>query len=68
MRGPIGSSIELTIRRRGEKKALVKKVTREIIIVKSVEAEMLKKKIAYLRLKSFNSNSSNQLIKKIEIY
>ncbi len=66
MRGPIGSSIELTIRRRGEKKALVKKVTREIIIVKSVEAEMLKKKIAYLRLKSFNSNSSNQLIKKIE--
>ena len=66
MRGPIGSSIELTIRRRGEKKALIKKVTREIIVVKSVEAKILKNKIGYLRLKSFNSNSSNQLFKKIE--
>ena len=66
MRGPIGSSIELTIRRRGEKKALIKKVTREIIVVKSVEAKILKNKIGYLRLKSFNSNSSSQLFKKIE--
>ena len=65
MRGPIGSSVELTIRRRGEKKALIKKITREIIVVKSVEAKILKEKIGYLRLKSFNSNSSNQLIKKI---
>ena len=66
MRGPVGSSIELTIRRRGEKKALIKKVTREIIIVKSVDAKIINKKIGYLRLKSFNKNSSNQLLKKIE--
>ena len=66
MRGPVGSSIELTIRRKGIKKALVKNVTREVIVVKSVEAKMLKEKIGYLRLKSFNSNSSKQLIKKIE--
>ena len=66
MRGPIGSSIELTIRRRGERKALTKKITREIIVVKSVEAKILKNKIGYLRLKSFNSNSSVQLVKKIE--
>ena len=65
MRGPVGSSIELTIRRRGEKKALIKKVTREIIIVKSVDAKIINKKIGYLRLKSFNNNSSNQLLKKI---
>ena len=68
MRGPVGSPIELTIRRKGEKKALVKKVVREIIVVKSVEAKILKNKIGYLRLKSFNSNSSEQLIKKIEIF
>jgi len=68
MRGPIGSSIELTIRRKGEKKALVKKITREIIVVKSVEAKILKEKIGYLRLKSFNSNSSSQLVKKIESF
>ncbi len=66
MRGPVGSSIELTIRRRGEKKALIKNVTREIIVVKSVEAKILEKKIGYLRLKSFNNNSSDQLMKKIE--
>ena len=68
MRGPVGSSIELTIRRKGEKKALIKKVVREIIVVKSVEAKLLKNKIGYLRLKSFNSNSSDQLIKKIDIF
>ena len=66
MRGPVGSSIELTIRRRGEKKALIKNVTREIIVVKSVEAKILEKKIGYLRLKSFNNNISDQLMKKIE--
>ncbi len=66
MRGPVGSSIKLTIRRRGEKKALIKNITREIIVVKSVEAEILKEKIGYLRLKSFNNNSSNQLMKKIK--
>ncbi len=66
MRGPVGSSIELTIRRKGEKKALIKKITREIIVVKSVEGKILDKKIGYLRLKSFNSNSSEQLVKKIK--
>ena len=66
MRGPIGSPVELTIRRRGEKKALIKKITREVIVIKSVEAKILKNNIGYLRLKSFNSNSSSQLIKRIE--
>ncbi len=65
MRGPIGSPIDLTIRRKGEKKIINKKIIRESIEVKSVEAEILKKNIAYLRLKSFNNNSSKQLVKKI---
>ena len=47
MRGPIGTSIELTIRRRGEKKALIKNIRREIIVVKSVEAKVLKETIGY---------------------
>ena len=69
MRGPVGSSIELTIRRRGEKKALIFEVTREIIEVKSVKAELLDKNIGYLRLTSFNDNSAQQIeneIKKLE--
>tara|TARA_Y100001970_G_scaffold61926_1_gene79085 strand:+ start:11340 stop:12473 length:1134 start_codon:yes stop_codon:yes gene_type:complete len=66
MRGPIGSSVELTVRRKGEKKALIKKIKRETIVVNSVDAKKLKEGIAYLRLKSFNNNSSKQLAKKID--
>ena len=69
MRGPVGSTIELTIRRRGEKKALIFEVTREIIEIKSVKAELMNKNIGYLRLTSFNENSAQQIeteIKKFE--
>ena len=65
MRGPIESKIKLTIRRKGEKKALEKILKREIIQIKSVESKIIQKNIAYIKLKAFNSNSSNQLSKKI---
>ena len=65
MRGPVGSKIGLTIRRKGEKKALEIIIVREIIQVQSVEAKIIKKNIGYLRLKAFNSNSSKQLVEKI---
>ena len=67
MRGPIGSSIKLTVRRKNEKKALEFKITRAVIEVKSVEAKLIgdKKEIGYLRLKSFNQNSDEQLFKNI---
>ena len=69
MRGPVGSGIELTIRRRGERKALVFNVVREIIQIRSVKAEILEKNIGYIRLTSFNENSGKQIegeIKKLE--
>jgi len=68
MRGPVGSEIKLTIRRRNEKKALEFKITRAVIEVKSVEAKIIgeNNKIGYLRLKSFNENSDQQLFKKIK--
>ena len=66
MRGPIDSKIKLTIRRKGEKKALEKILKREIIQIKSVEAKIVQKNIAYIKLKAFNSNSSNQLNLKIK--
>jgi len=67
MRGPVGSEIKLTIRRRNEKKALEFKIKRAVIEVKSVEAKIIgeENKIGYLRLKSFNENSDKQLFKKI---
>ena len=55
MRGPVGTDLEITVRRRGLKKALT---------IKSVKADLLEKNIGYLRLTSFNDNSDGQ-IKKI---
>ena len=70
MRGPVGSEINLTVRRKNEKKALNFKIKRAVIEVKSVEAKVIgeKKKIGYLRLKSFNENSEEQLSKKINTF
>ena len=67
MRGPVGSEIKLTIRRKNEKKALEFKIKRAVIEIKSVDAKIIgdKNEIGYLRLKSFNENSDKQLFKKI---
>ncbi len=66
MRGPVGSEIELTIRRKGERKALTFNIVREIIQIQSVKSDLLEKNIGYLRLTSFNENSSEQVKKKIK--
>ena len=65
MRGPVGSSIEITIRRKGLKKAKIFKITREIISIQSVTSKFINNEIGYLRLKAFNKNSSDQLKKEI---
>jgi len=66
MRGPVGSGIELTIRRRGEKKALTFNIIREVIQVQSVKSEVIDENIGYIRLTSFNDNSSDQIEKQIK--
>ncbi len=66
MRGPVGSTLEITVRRIGLRKSLVFNITREIIQVASVKSEVLDKKIGYIRLTSFNENSDNQIKKKIK--
>ena len=66
MRGPVGSGIELTIRRRGEKKALTFKIIREVIQIQSVKSELLEEDIGYIRLTSFNENSGKQVEKNIK--
>ena len=65
MRGPVGSSIEITVRRRGVKKALIFDITREIIQVQSVKSELIDNNVGYIRLTSFNENSSKQIKKKV---
>jgi len=65
MRGPVGSEIEITVRRIGVKKAIIFNITREIIKIESVKSKYIDDAIGYLRLTSFNENSSDQIKKKI---
>ena len=66
MRGKVGTDIEITVRRRGEKKALTFIITRDIIKVASVKSRIIDEKTGYLRLTSFNENSSDQIKDKIK--
>ncbi len=66
MRGKVGSNIEITVRRKGVKKALIFNITREIIKIQSVKSEILEDNVGYLRLNAFNENSSNQIKNKIK--
>ena len=65
MRGPVGSDIEITVRRKDVKKAIVFKITREIIKIQSVKSKKINDNIGYIRLTAFNENSSSQIKKKI---
>jgi len=68
MRGPVGTSIDLTVRRKNVKKSLEFTIVRKIIEVQSVSSELIgnEKNLGYIRLKSFNENSDNQFLKSIK--
>ena len=68
MRGPVGSSINLTVRRKNIKKPLKFKITRKVIEVQSVSSEIISKdkNLGYIRLKSFNENSDKQFLKSLQ--
>ena len=68
MRGPVGTSIDLTIRRKNIKKPLEFKIVRKIIEVQSVSSKTIgkKKDLGYIRLKSFNENSDKQFLKSVK--
>ena len=68
MRGPVGTSIDLTVRRKKVKKPLEFKIKRKIIEVKSVKSEVIgdEKNLGYIRLKTFNQNSDEQILATIK--
>ena len=68
MRGPVGTSIDLTVRRKNVKKPLEFSIVRKVIEVKSVNSNTISKEknIGYVRLKSFNENSDNQFLKTLK--
>ena len=68
MRGPVGTSINLTVRRKNVKKPLEFKIMRKIIEVQSVSSKIIgdEKNLGYIRLKSFNENSDKQFLKSVK--
>ena len=68
MRGPVGTSINLTIRRKNIKKPIEFNIVRKIIEVQSVSSKVIgkEKNLGYIRLKSFNENSDKQFLKSVK--
>ena len=68
MRGPVGTSIDLTVRRKNVKKSINFNITRKVIEVQSVSSKIISKdkNLGYIRLKSFNENSDKQFLAAIK--
>src|SRR5215213_483933 len=61
MRGPVNSSVKLTIQRKEKKEPLEVKLTREIIRIRPVRARTEGEDIGYLRITQFNEQTSEAL-------
>ncbi len=66
MRGKRGSKLLLTIVREGEAKPLEISVTRDVIRVKSVRSRILEPGFGYIRISSFQSKTTRNVIAAVE--
>ncbi|AAU26596.1 TPA: S41 family peptidase [Legionella pneumophila] len=66
MRGKPGTTIELTILRKGVNKPLTFDLIREVIQIKSVKSKMLSEGYGYIRLTQFQALTGKDMIKAIE--
>ena len=66
MRGKPGTEIQITVFRKKTQKTIIFDITRQIIISKGIKSNIFENNIGYVRLASFQSNSTNDL--KGEIY
>ncbi len=66
MRGKPGTTIELTILRKGVNKPLTFDLIREVIQIKSVKSKMLSEGYGYIRLTQFQTLTGKDMIKAIE--
>ena len=64
MRGKIGTQITITVRRADVEDELIFKITRGLIKIREVSAEV-KNNVGYIRLRAFNEQSHAQLTKKL---
>jgi len=66
MRGKPGTSIELTIIRKGEEKPLKLIVVRDVIKVASVKARLFDNRYGYLRISQFQSHTTSDMLKALK--
>jgi len=66
IRGPKGSKIKLTIRRKEIEKPIDFMITRDVIPIKSVRSFSLPFDIGYIRISNFQGNTSKELSKALE--
>jgi carboxyl-terminal processing protease len=62
MRGAVGTTVQLTIRRGGQLEPIELRVTRAVVVIPSVEGRLLDGDIAYVRLKSFQEGCYQELL------
>ena len=61
MRGEPGTKVQITVIRKKAKKPIVFDIKREIIISKGIKSKLFNDDIGYIRLSSFQSNSTNHV-------
>ena len=66
MRGEPNTKVLLTVRRKGQDKLLYFKLTRQIINVASVASKSLEGGVGYLRIKTFQTGTHNELLDHIK--
>jgi len=66
IRGPKGSKIKLTIRRKETEKPIDFIITRDMIPIKNVRSFLLPSDIGYIRISNFQSNTDKELSKTLE--
>ena len=69
MRGEPGTSVTLTVLQEGETEPIEVKIFRDVIRIRSVESEILKSDIAYIRINQFRKTTAadvNQVFAKFE--
>jgi len=66
IRGPKGTKVKLTVRRKGLEKPIDFLITRDVIPIKSVRSFSLPFDLGYIRISNFQSNTGEDLAKELK--
>lgn len=66
MKGPKGTKVTLTIKRKGVQNLIVKTITRDNIVIKTVKDKIVNNNIGYIRISMFDEKTYEDFIKSYE--